>query len=430
MAGASGSGVPSPTVLRKLGAPAPRPASLPNSGVLRIQHELHTLIREPVEFIYVHADESDVTKITALIIGPLETPYAGGFFRFDIRVGPEYPMNPPKVILQTTDGGRVRFNPNLYADGKVCLSILGTWAGPAWSSAESLSSVLLSIQSLMCEEPYHNEPGYETMGDDDIKSAYNDYIRYETLRVSVLSTLKHAAHARHFPDVLERQFLLWHEMYMNIANDLRERRDGSQYKDAFSNRRGIFDMKNIIHSLETMKKTIMERMDTLDKPPTVLGSVSESDKTSLSYAADRLRDDYRNLTRSPSPGGSASPRDVDNPFLWDATILGPENTSYEGGFFTLEIRFSHHHPYRPPFARFTSPMFHPNITIDGIPALDLIQTRWTPNTRVSTILDKLQGLLAEPSDTLNPVNVQATSMYRLNRREFKRRARRLAQDGC
>ena len=38
-----------------------------------------------------------------------------------------------------------------------------TWSGPPWSAAQSLLSVLLSIQSLLCEKPYHNEPGYETV---------------------------------------------------------------------------------------------------------------------------------------------------------------------------------------------------------------------------------------------------------------------------
>jgi len=60
--------------------------------------------------------------------------------------------------------GRVRFNPNLYANGKVCLSTLGTWSGPSWSPALSLAAVLISIQSLMTESPYTNEPGYETVG--------------------------------------------------------------------------------------------------------------------------------------------------------------------------------------------------------------------------------------------------------------------------
>jgi len=39
-----------------------------------------------------------------------------------------------------------------------------TWSGPAWSPALSLSSLLISIQSLMNEKPYHNEPGFEQVG--------------------------------------------------------------------------------------------------------------------------------------------------------------------------------------------------------------------------------------------------------------------------
>lgn len=43
----------------------------------------------------------------------------------------------------------------------VCLCVCRTWTGPAWSPAQSISSVLISIQSLMTENPYHNEPGFE-----------------------------------------------------------------------------------------------------------------------------------------------------------------------------------------------------------------------------------------------------------------------------
>lgn len=50
----------------------------------------------------------------------------------------------------------MRFNPNLYANGKVCLSILGTWDGPSWTPGMTLSSVLLSIQTLLSATPYHN----------------------------------------------------------------------------------------------------------------------------------------------------------------------------------------------------------------------------------------------------------------------------------
>ncbi|KAI0565521.1 Ubiquitin-conjugating enzyme [Gracilaria domingensis] len=430
MSGASSSGDATSRLMRPFSSVTPSASRPPNSGVLRIQHELNTLLREPVPFIYVNADEANVTRITALVIGPLETPYAGGFFRFDIRVGPEYPMNPPKVIFQTTDGGRVRFNPNLYSDGKVCLSILGTWTGPAWSSAESLSSVLLSIQSLMCPEPYHNEPGYEGRDDKPVKAAYNDYLRYETLRVAVVGTLNHTSHAKQFPDVCDRLFLMWYEMYMATAKDLQRRLDGKTYKDAFSSTKGSYNLNVIIEGLKHQKKKIMERMDCIDKPPEEpTNTTGDSTKSAITYAIDRLQDEYRILSRNPHPGGSASPRDPNFPFVWDATILGPNNTPWEGGFFALELRFSYQHPYRPPFAKFTSKMHHPNITTDGIPALDLIQTRWNANTRVGSILDALQDMLKTPN-AVYPVNLAVAKQHRESRKEYERRVRRLAADGC
>ncbi|KAI8519447.1 ubiquitin-conjugating enzyme E2 Ze [Branchiostoma belcheri] len=125
------------------------------------QQDIMSIYKEPPPGMFVVPDSEDVTKIHALITGPFDTPYEGGFFHFLIRFPPDYPIRPPRVKLMTTDGEQVRFNPNLYKNGKVCLSILGTWTGPAWSPAQSLSSVLISIQSLMNEKPYHNEPGFE-----------------------------------------------------------------------------------------------------------------------------------------------------------------------------------------------------------------------------------------------------------------------------
>lgn len=57
-------------------------------------------------------------------------------------------------------------NPNLYEDGKVCLSLLGTWQGPGWQPGQStLLQVLISIQSMILgtSDPFFNEPGYAGM---------------------------------------------------------------------------------------------------------------------------------------------------------------------------------------------------------------------------------------------------------------------------
>lgn len=116
--------------------------------------------------ILVRVDEQKFTLWRALIFGPEDTPYSGGCFLFDIYFPTTYPQSSPKVQIRTTGGGKVRFNPNLYACGKVCLSLLGTWSGGAgetWDpNASTCFQVLVSIQSLiLVPDPYFNEPGFE-----------------------------------------------------------------------------------------------------------------------------------------------------------------------------------------------------------------------------------------------------------------------------
>merc|ERR1719376_288157 len=150
----------------------------------RICKDLVEIMKEAPEGMYVVPDENDMTKLHAVITGPKDTPYEGGFFYFILQCPPNYPASPPKATLMTTDWGRVRFNPNLYRNGKVCLSILGTWSGPGWSPALSLLSVLISIQTLLNEKPYYNEPGFEESdGNDQSSKIYNQIICHETTRV-------------------------------------------------------------------------------------------------------------------------------------------------------------------------------------------------------------------------------------------------------
>jgi ubiquitin-conjugating enzyme E2 O len=115
-----------------------------------------------VFFCRTFEDRLDLLSI--MIEGPQNTPYEGGLFFFDIQLSKEYPNTPPlcHYISYCTD----RLNPNLYEDGKVCVSLLGTWSGrgtEVWSSTNStLLQVIVSIQGLiLVDEPYFNEAGYE-----------------------------------------------------------------------------------------------------------------------------------------------------------------------------------------------------------------------------------------------------------------------------
>lgn len=224
--------------------------------VQRIKKDITEIYSEPPPFICVVPDQENITKIHALIIGPADTPYEGGFFYFFLRCPPDYPIRPPRVRLITTGGGGVRFNPNLYRNGKVCLSILGTWHGPPWSASQSLSSVLISIQSLMSENPYHNEPGFEQERRPGDSKRYNECILHETLRVSVcmmLDGIQRCPEA--LSDVMEKSFLEFYEQYVNKAKEF-VHVDGNSFQDPFGENVGVFKFNDILVNLQRIRSKL------------------------------------------------------------------------------------------------------------------------------------------------------------------------------
>ena len=140
--------------------------------------------------IYYWFDETDMRQGKALIIGPPETPYAHCPLLFSFLLPDDYPFNPPAVKILTSDH-RTRFHPNLYVEGKVCLSILGTWSGPKWSAVMNISTVLSSIQSLLEANPITNEPGWEkyTLAHPNAKN-YADFVRARLVAHSIRDLLR------------------------------------------------------------------------------------------------------------------------------------------------------------------------------------------------------------------------------------------------
>ncbi|CAI5533060.1 unnamed protein product [Closterium sp. Naga37s-1] len=110
--------------------------------------------------VCVYEDRMDLLRVA--IVGPPDTPYHLGLFFFDIWLPPDYPAVPPSVHYHS---GGLRVNPNLYENGKVCLSLLNTWGGKGtevWNPGSSILQVLVSIQGLvLVPRPYFNEAGYE-----------------------------------------------------------------------------------------------------------------------------------------------------------------------------------------------------------------------------------------------------------------------------
>uniref|UniRef100_A0A6C0D5R5 UBC core domain-containing protein n=1 Tax=viral metagenome TaxID=1070528 RepID=A0A6C0D5R5_9ZZZZ len=137
--------------------------------------------------IYYFIEGDNMLKATAFMFGPKGTPYEFCPLEYNFTIPDDYPFMPPKVLYRTNDG-RTRFHPNFYVDGKVCLSILGTYSGPKWASSMNISTVLLSIYSLMTENPLIHEPCYENTRLSTPKNQqYADYIEHQMIQLFIKS---------------------------------------------------------------------------------------------------------------------------------------------------------------------------------------------------------------------------------------------------
>ena len=133
--------------------------------------------------IFYAADDQNVHHGYACVFGPSGTPYEDCPMLYEFRVGQTFPFDPPNVEFRTYDG-LTRFHPNMYKDGKCCLSILHTWEGPKWASTMRLSTVLVTLQSLMDTSPLKHEPGFAA-SETQTHKLYADFVEYSCMRYIV-----------------------------------------------------------------------------------------------------------------------------------------------------------------------------------------------------------------------------------------------------
>jgi ubiquitin-protein ligase len=104
-------------------------------------------------------------QLLQFVVTSENEPYIGGFFIFHLFFPYDYPLSAPKIQLITTNGNTIRFNPNLYNNGKVCLSLLGTWSGEQWNP--HINNIVHIIQAItvmiLTDQPIMNEPAYSSM---------------------------------------------------------------------------------------------------------------------------------------------------------------------------------------------------------------------------------------------------------------------------
>ena len=170
----------------------------------RILKDVINIMKNPLhdQGIYYKHDENDIRIGQAMIIGPKDTPYQNGMYFFNFCFPLDYPFSPPKLTYHT-NGLDIRFNPNLYEDGKVCLSILNTWRGEQWTSCQTISSVLLTLVSILIKEPFLNEP-HKTKKSRDFKT-YHKIVEWGNINVAIYGVLK--MNFSFFSDLFKQEIL-------------------------------------------------------------------------------------------------------------------------------------------------------------------------------------------------------------------------------
>jgi ubiquitin-protein ligase len=180
------------------------------------------VIEIDVSGIYLLVNQSNIRSQKALILGPKDTPYENGYYAFDISIPDDYPFNPPKVKHLTTDGA-IRFNPNLYTCGKVCLSILGTWSGPAWCSTMNIETVLQYLRMIMNEDPLRNEPGYSDPKQHSVPAKiYSQYVRYHNYNYAIQS-IRTKNNYPMFKEIIEGLYAKTYERNIEKLKELAEK---------------------------------------------------------------------------------------------------------------------------------------------------------------------------------------------------------------
>ena len=117
-------------------------------SIKRLHKELIELEKDPPVNCSASIINDDIHTWEAIIIGPEKTPYENGIFKLSIVFPDNYPFKPPKIKFLTKV-----YHPNINANGNICLDILKE----NWSPALTISKVLLSICSLLCD-PNPDDP--------------------------------------------------------------------------------------------------------------------------------------------------------------------------------------------------------------------------------------------------------------------------------
>lgn len=137
-------------------------------------------------------------------------------------------------------------------------------------------------------------------------------------------------------------------------------------------------------------------------------------------ALKRIHKELQDLGKDPPANCSAGPVG-DDMFHWQATLMGPQDSPYQGGVFFLDIHFPADYPFKPPKVHFTTRIYHPNINQNGGICLDILKDQWSPALTTSKVLLSICSLLTDPNPD-DPLVPEHANLYKSDIQKFNKMA--------
>lgn len=146
-------------------------------------------------------------------------------------------------------------------------------------------------------------------------------------------------------------------------------------------------------------------------------------------ASQRIQRELGEISAKSSDANNVLKVETVNDSLVDlrGQISGPPDTPYEKGLFDLEIKIPETYPFNPPKVRFTTRIWHPNISsVTGAICLDILKDQWAAAMTIRTVLLSIQALLASPEPD-DPQDAVVAKQYKDNPELFRKTAQHWTQ---
>jgi len=153
----------------------------------RLNIEYKQYLKDPSSYYSININENNMLNWKVLIFGPSETIYESGVYECEFNFSRDYPNKPPEFKFITNIP-----HPNIYPDGKVCISILHDGVdefnyediSERWNPSHSVNSIIMSVISML------SNPNLESPANVDIAVLYRDnYDKYKKIIYDLINKL-------------------------------------------------------------------------------------------------------------------------------------------------------------------------------------------------------------------------------------------------